>query len=79
MIYKSFNAYFHFCHACMLHCFVLYCCVLIENYFAMIDCPDCEPCDRNECVNVNNDQGKCHVINLLLFLMHVFVFSSLHV
>jgi hypothetical protein len=59
--------------------YVLYCCVLIGNCFATIDCPDCEPCDCEECFSGNNNQGKCHIINLLLFPMHVFVLSSLHV
>jgi hypothetical protein len=33
--------------------------------FATIDCPDCEPCDCEECFSGNNNQGKCHHVSLV--------------
>jgi hypothetical protein len=60
-------------HAYCIVMFVLLC--IDWKLFVTIDCPDCEPCGFSG----NNNQGKCHIINLLLFPMHVFIFSSLHV
>jgi hypothetical protein len=64
-------------HAYCIVMFVLLC--IDWKLVATIDCSDCEPCDCEEYFSGNNNQGKCHIINLLLFSMHVFVFSSLHV
>jgi hypothetical protein len=49
-----------------LLCIVLLCIDL--ELFVMIDCPDCEPYDCEECFSGNNNQGKYHFMVSLSIL-----------
>ena len=61
-----------FCHACIIVLCCLFLYLLIVILFDTIDCPECDACFCNECVNENSEQGKCHFhIDPNIFPMHV--------
>jgi hypothetical protein len=67
---------FSIMHAYMLLCIFLdiMLWLFILDCFERLDCPECDTCDYNECLNENFNQGKCHFIVPIFFLCMYFIF-----
>jgi hypothetical protein len=64
-------------HAYMLLCICLNVMLwlFILDCFERLDCPECDACNCNDCLNENINQGKCHFIVPIFFPMQYYIFS----